>query len=135
MPTLAETFQRTLQQIEQSGDPAPLVDLFTDDAELLNLALTEPLRGREGAQRFWSNCLSVFGKIASKFHHNVETDGGAAFEWVSEGTLADGQPVNYRGISVIEKDGEKVSRFRTYYDSAVFLPGGAKHKEKEIPGN
>lgn len=132
MPTLAETFQRTLQQIEQSGDPAPLVELFAEDCELLNLALTEPMRGREGAQRFWSNYLSVFSKIASRFHHNVETDGSAAFEWVSEGALADGQPVNYRGISVIEKAGEnKVSRFRTYYDSAVFLPGGAKHKEKE----
>lgn len=130
MPTLAETFQRTLQQIEQSGDPTALVNLFTEDCELLNLALTEPMRGREGARRFWGNYLSVFGKVGSQFHHNVETDGSAAFEWVSEGTLADGQPVNYRGISVIEKAGEKVSRFRTYYDSAVFLPGGAKHKEK-----
>ena len=51
-------------------------------------------------------------------------------EWVSEGVIAaTGQPFNYRGVSVIEHDGEKAHKFRTYYDSAVFLPGGAKQKE------
>lgn len=132
MPNLVETFMRTLQQIEQSGDPAPLVELFTSDAELLNLALTEPMRGREGAQRFWSNYLSVFSKVESKFFHHFQAEDAGVMEWVSEGTLADGQPVNYRGTSVIEIKDDKVSRFRTYYDSAVFLPGGAKHKEKEV---
>ncbi len=104
--------------------------LFGDDAELFNLALTEPMKGVEGARRFWTNYLSAFEKIRSTFHHTISTDKDAVLEWVSEGVMAaSGQPFNYRGVSVIEHDGAKVSRFRTYYDSAVFLPGGAKQKE------
>ena len=130
MPNLAETFQSTLQQIEQSRDPEALVALFGEDAELLNLALTEPMKGVEGAHKFWTNYLSAFEKIRSTFHHHLQTDDKAVLEWVSEGVMAGtGQPFNYRGISVIEYNGDKASRFRTYYDSAVFLPGGAKQKE------
>ena len=130
MQNLGETFKSTLQQIEQSRDPEALVALFGDDSELLNLALTEPMRGLEGARRFWSNYLSAFDSIRSTFHATTQTDKTAVLEWISEGTMATtGQPFNYRGVSVVEHDGEKVHRFRTYYDSAVFLPGGAKQKE------
>ena len=126
----AETFKSTLQQIEQSRDPEALVALFAPDAELLNLALTEPMKGTEGAHKFWANYLSAFEKIQSNFHHTADGDNTAVLEWISEGVIAaTGQPFNYRGVSVIEHDGEKAHKFRTYYDSAVFLPGGAKHKE------
>ena len=130
MSNFAETFQSTLQQIEQSRDPEALAALFGPDAELLNLALTEPMKGKDGAKKFWANYLSTFEKISSIFHHTIATDHSAVLEWVSEGVIAaTGQPFNYRGVSVIEHDGEKAHKFRTYYDSAVFLPGGAKHKE------
>ena len=130
MSNFAETFQSTLQQIEQSRDPAPLAALFAPDAELLNLALTEPMKGPEGATKFWANYLSAFETISSTFHHTIAADNSAVLEWVSEGVIAaTGQAFNYRGVSVIEHDGEKAHKFRTYYDSAVFLPGGAKQKE------
>ena len=130
MSNHAETFMTTLQQIEDSRDPEALVALFGEDAELLNLALTEPMKGMDGARKFWTNYLTAFEKIRSTFHHHFQTDDQAVMEWVSEGVMAGtGQPFNYRGISVVEYDGDKVSKFRTYYDSAVFLPGGAKHKE------
>ena len=130
MPNHAETFMSTLQQIEESRDPEPLVALFGADAELLNLALTEPMKGTDGARKFWTNYLTAFEKIRSTFHHHVQTDKEAVLEWVSEGVMAaSGQPFNYRGVSVVEYEGDSVSRFRTYYDSAVFLPGGAKQKE------
>ena len=130
MSNHAETFMTTLQQIEDSRDPEALVALFGEHAELLNLALTEPMKGMEGARKFWTNYLAAFEKIRSTFHHHLQTDDKAVMEWVSEGVMAGtGQPFNYRGISVVEYDGDKVSKFRTYYDSAVFLPGGAKQKE------
>lgn len=130
MQNLGETFKSTLQQIERSRDPAALVALFAEDSELINLALTEPMKGVEGANKFWSNYLTAFDTIKSTFNHTTQTDKTAILEWVSEGTMATtGQPFNYRGISVVDHDGEKVHGFRTYYDSAVFLPGGAKHKE------
>ena len=130
MSNFAETFKNTLQQIEQSRDPAALVALFAPDSELLNLALTEPMKGTDGAQKFWSNYLAAFEKIRSTFHHTTDGENTAILEWISEGVIAaSGEPFNYRGISVVEHDGEKAHKFRTYYDSAVFLPGGAKHKE------
>ncbi len=131
MSNFAETFMSTLQQIEQSRDPEALVALFGESSELLNLALTEPMRGQEGARRFWTNYLTAFDSIKSTFHHHHDApEGIAVLEWISEGTMAnDGQPFNYRGISVIEHTGDKATKFRTYYDSAVFLPGGAKQKE------
>lgn len=121
---------RTLQQAEGSRDPAALVALFSDDAELLNLALTEPMRGRDGAQEFWEHYLGAFKEVRSTFPRHVANETDATLEWVSEGRLPDGEPIAYRGVSILEMRDDKVSRFRTYYDSAAFLPGGAKHREK-----
>lgn len=130
MSNFAETFMSALQQTEQSRDPETLAALFGADSELLNLALTEPMRGPDGARKFWTHYLAAFESIRSTFHHTIQNEGEAVLEWVSEGVIAaTGQPFNYRGVSVIEHDGQAVQRFRTYYDSAVFLPGGAKQKE------
>ena len=123
---LADRFMQTLQQIEDSGDVEPLVALFTEDAELNNLAMAEPLKGQDGARRFWQKYLSVFERIHSKFHNVIEGDRTIVLEWNSEGALSTGEAINYQGISVLETDNGQVHRFRTYYDSAAFLPQGAK---------
>jgi ketosteroid isomerase-like protein len=36
--------------------------------------------------------------------------------------LTNGRPVEYRGVTVIEFDGDAITRLRTYYDSAAFVP-------------
>lgn len=123
---IAERFMHTLQQIEETGDVEPLVTMFSEDAELSNLAMAEPLRGKEGARQFWQKYLSVFELIHSKFTNVTEGDNTAALEWVSQGALSSGESIHYRGVSVIETDGGRVRCFRTYYDSAAFLPPGAK---------
>jgi len=123
---IAESFMKTLQQVENTGDVEPLVAMFAEDAELINLAMTEPLKGSDGARRFWQKYLSVFERIHSRFTNVVEGDRAAVLEWISEGALSSGESLNYRGVSVIEIDNDRVCRFRTYYDSAVFLPQGAK---------
>jgi ketosteroid isomerase-like protein len=121
-----ERFMSTLQQIEATGDVEPLVAMFTEDAELSKLAHIEQLHGRDGARRFWRNYLQVFDRIHSTFTHVVEGDNSAVLEWTAEGALTTGEPLHYQGISVIEFTHGLVHRFRTYYDSAVFLPQGAK---------
>ena len=97
---IAERFMHILQQIEEPGDVEPLVAMFTENAELSNLAMTEPLQGR---------------------------DGTTVLEWISSGALSTGESINYRGVSLLETDNGQVHRFRTYYDSAVFLPQCAKN--------
>lgn len=62
----------------------------------------------------------------------------AAVEWRSDGTLPSGEPVSYRGVGLIEVERGggnrargKVGHFRTYYDSATFLPQGSKRAADE----
>jgi ketosteroid isomerase-like protein len=122
---MAETFMQTLQQIEQSKDPAPLVALFKDNAEVSNIALNEPLHGSEGVREFWEKYLEQFQQIRSTFNQVLEqqTDSGGhiVLEWQSEGTLRQGAPIKYRGASILEITGDRVLRFRSYYDSAAFI--------------
>lgn len=123
---LAERFMHTLQQVEETGNVEPLVAMFTENAELSNLAMIEPLEGRDGARRFWQKYLSVFERVHSKFTNVVEGDGTVVLEWNSSGALSTGEEVNYQGVSILETDSGQVKSFRTYYDSAVFVPQGAK---------
>ena len=119
---------QTLQQIEETGDGAPLVEMFAENAELMNRAMVEPLQGRDGARSFWEKYLSVFERIRSEFTNVIEGDNSTSvLEWVSEGALSTGESIKYRGVSIIETENAQVHRFRTYYDSAVFLPHAAKH--------
>ncbi len=125
---IAERFMQTLQQVEETGDVEMLVAMFTEDAKLSNLAMLEPLSGRDGARHFWQKYLSVFERIHSKFTNVVEGDGTAVLEWISHGTLPTGKPINYRGVSLIETANGQVCHFRTYYDSAAFVPHNTHEK-------
>jgi limonene-1,2-epoxide hydrolase len=127
---LAESFIHALQASEAALDPVPVVTLFGDQAELSNLSGSEPQHGVDGAKTFWENYLAVFQRIHSDFTHVVQSDGTAVLEWVSEGALKNGEPIRYKGVSIIESEGDKVIRFRTYYDSGAFLPQGAKQKSE-----
>lgn len=124
---LTSRFMRTLQRAEETKDIAALVALFSEDAELMNLAMLEPLQGQAGAQRFWEKYLSVFDRVYSEFTNVVENDDASVLEWISQGTLSTSEEISYRGVSILEFNNGKVQRFRTYYDSAAFLPQGAKH--------
>lgn len=119
---LAERFMQTLQNIEVSGDVEPLVALFADTADLINLAMTQPLQGQESIRQFWQNYLSVFDRIQSRFTHVSQGEGTITLEWISQGNLVSGEPISYRGVSILEAQDGQVQHFRTYYDSAAFLP-------------
>lgn len=119
--TFADRFARALQESEAKKDPGPVAGLFADDAELSNLAHDEPRRGADGARLFWADYLNAFGTVRSEFSAIKQADGWALLEWTSQGTLPAGKPVKYRGVSVLEVAGEKVSRFRTHYDTAALV--------------
>ena len=130
---LAQTFMTTLQQAERTNDVGPLVALFAADAAVGSIATKEPMTGVDGARRFWLEYLSVFKTIHSTFVHARAAGDGAALEWTSEGLLPTGTPINYQGVSLLEfGPGGQVTRFRTYYDSAAFLPEGAKTRGREV---
>jgi ketosteroid isomerase-like protein len=124
---LTDEFMRALQRFEATAELEPLLALFHDDGEALNLGRTEPARGYEELEGFWRDYRALFRGIRSEFTHVIEGGGGegAVLEWVSRGALANGEPVAYKGVTVLEADGGRIRRCRTYYDSAVFLSGGA----------
>jgi ketosteroid isomerase-like protein len=114
---IAERFKEALQQSEQTHDASHVASLFAEGAKLTNLG------GDHGtdARQFWSVYLDQFQEIRSEFTGEVVGETSAALEWTSRGTTADGNPVDYRGVSVIDFDGEALRGFRTYYDSAAFV--------------
>ena len=120
---LADRFARALRESEEKKDPGPVAGLFADDAELANLAHEE--RGAGAARKFWQEYLDAFGAVRSEFSAVRQAEGWAVLEWTSEGTLPAGRPVKYRGVSILELNGERVTKFRTYYDSAALVTPAA----------
>lgn len=117
---LARRFQQALQQCEQSRSPEELAKLFATDATLHNLGANES----RDARVFWQTYLEQFQQIRSEFTHEVIAENSAALEWRSRGTLRDGAPIEYRGVSLLELDNDTIRAFRTYYDSAAFVAKG-----------
>jgi ketosteroid isomerase-like protein len=120
MPSeLTQRFIRAVQHFEQADDLAPLLALFHEECEALTLGRTEPARGIRELEGYWRDYRSAFRGIHSEFTHVIEHPAGAVLEWVSRGALANGEPVQSKGVSVLETDGGRVRRLRLYYDSAV----------------
>lgn len=123
---LAERFMRAVQRFERTDDLGPLLALFHERCEALTLGRTEPARGIREVEGFWRDYRSAYRGIQSEFTHAVEDQAGTVLEWVARGALANGEPVQCKGVSVLETDGGRVRRLRMYYDSAMSPHGGAK---------
>ena len=124
MHDLTERFTAALHHLDAESDAQPMVDLTADDAELIKLNLTHEARGRDGAKRFWEDYRHVFGELETTFTHSTVGEKSAALEWESRGTLRNGKPFSYTGVTVIDGDGsdnDVVTGVRTYYDSAAFI--------------
>jgi ketosteroid isomerase-like protein len=120
MHELTERFTDALHQLHAERDVDPMVALFTDDAELNKLDDRHDAHGQEGARTFWTDYRDVFDSIEATFTHVVEGEDSVALEWTSTGSLAGGTPFSYRGVSVLQAAGDRLSGFRTYYDTAAF---------------
>jgi ketosteroid isomerase-like protein len=113
----ARDFAAGLRKFEQDSDPASLTPLFAEDATLLRL---DGRGEREGVEQFWREYRAQFDEVRTTFHNVVEGSDQFALEWTSKATLTDGRPLEYLGVTVIDLDGDKITRLRTYYDSAAF---------------
>jgi ketosteroid isomerase-like protein len=120
----ARTFADALQTFEKDGDAAAFAALFTDDAVTRRFDARGERRGE--VEQFWQEYRSQFDSISTTFSDAVEGGDRVALEWTSDATLADGRPLQYRGVTVIDLDGDKISKLSTYYDSAQFAAVPAK---------
>lgn len=109
-------FIRALEALELEGDIEPIAQLHAPDADISNPLVQHQHKGVDGARDFWRTYRESFEQIKSEFHHIVAEDDVAILEWTSTGSMADGRPVAYRGVSVIEFGPDGIKTFRTYFD-------------------
>lgn len=102
---------------------AAFAALFDDDAVTQRLDARGERRGE--VEQFWKEYRDQFTSISTSFYDVVEGGDRVALEWTSDATLTDGRPLQYRGVTVLDLDGNKISKLRTYYDSAQFTPSPA----------
>ena len=114
----ARKFAAGLHELDKNGDAAAFAAQFTDDAVTQRFDARGERRGE--VEQFWQEYRAQFQSISTTFYDVVEGGDRFALEWTSDATLADGRPIQYRGVTVIHLDGDKVTKLRTYYDSAQF---------------
>ncbi len=90
--------------------------MFADNCEVGNVAATENFRGIEGAREFLTNYRDTFGVVCSVFRNQIVSDGRIALEWMTEGKSKNGKKIRYDGVSTLETEGEKLTRFYAYFD-------------------
>ena len=120
---LAEQFIDALHTFEDGTpeDTAALVEMYADDAVIINAALKlvgQDRRGRDGASQFWREYRSTFGKVRSEFFQITNNDESAGLFWTTKGTDNENSPLEYDGVSLLVfNDQGKITLFRGYYDT------------------
>jgi limonene-1,2-epoxide hydrolase len=115
---LARRFIEALGRLEAEREMEAITALFASECEVGNVTSPEKFHGREGAREFWgAKYRDTFGEVESTFRNVFVTDAGITLEWTTVGTAADGSPVKYDGVSILETDGERITRFRAYFDA------------------
>ncbi|MCE9668313.1 nuclear transport factor 2 family protein [Myxococcus stipitatus] len=112
----AQRFVEALSRLEEEGDVEAMVALFSDDAQVSNVASQRVFSGKEGARKFWSEYKGTLRRVKSSFRNMIEAGDKVALEWESQGTAQNGAAVSYEGVSILEWDGELVRRFYAYFD-------------------
>ena len=113
---VADKFVEALWKLEEDRDVEALVEIHTDDCDVGNVAVPRTFSGHNGLREFWTSYRDTFGDMKSEFR-NVFADeaGHAALEW-NTSAQANGNEVSYDGVSILEIEDGKVTRFRAYFD-------------------
>ena len=113
---VADRFVEALRKLEKDRDVEALVEIHTDDCDVGNVAVPKTFSGHDGLREFWTSYRDTFGEMKSEFRNVFADDSGhAALEWNTSGE-ANGNKVSYDGVSLLEIEDAKVSRFRAYFD-------------------
>ncbi len=138
MESVVKRFQAALERLERDHRVSDLVALYAPDARVGNMLEPDTLRGPQGARSFWTLYRRTFGEIRTTFERVIESEGGAALEWMSVGTSPHGLPLRYRGVMILEFKDDRITRSCAYFDSGTLghqLARGLERAEtKELPG-
>lgn len=109
----AKNFIDALNKLESDRDLETICGLFSDDCEIGNVVTEDK---DIGVKDFWSNYRKSFDKVQSAFRNEIVTDNTAALEWKTEATNEKGHKFAYEGVSILEMNGDKITRFHAYFD-------------------
>ncbi len=111
-----EQFIDALAALERDRDVETIAGMFAAESEIGNLITPRHFSGTDGAREFWQAYRATFGEVESEFRNVIVGDGSAALEWTTSGTSAQGGPLAYSGVSILEFTDGQISRFWAYFD-------------------
>ncbi|MGC1206632.1 MAG: nuclear transport factor 2 family protein [Ornithinimicrobium sp.] len=115
-----QRFADALQAFEK-GDEQAMLEQFSEGAELQRPERKHGPGKVAEVSTFWQQYIAEFEHIETSFDRIAEEGDEGILEWHSSGTLAAGRDIDYAGVSLLTFDGDTVSRFATYYDTAAFI--------------
>jgi limonene-1,2-epoxide hydrolase len=115
---VARRFIDALHKLERDRDLDAIVATFADACDVGNVVSPRTFEGKEGAREFWTIYRDTLGEVESTFRNVIATGGRAALEWTTRGTGANGHPIDYDGVSILEIEGDAITRFRAYFNPA-----------------
>jgi hypothetical protein len=101
--------KHTRSSVDREADAAGLCVGVARD---VGVAVPKTFSGHDGLRELWTSYRDTFGEMRSEFR-NVFSH--AALDWNTSGD-ANGNDVSYDGVSLLEIEDGKVSRFRAYFD-------------------
>ena len=113
---IAEKFIGALSELESSRDVEVIIALFADECEVGNAVVSEKCCGLDGARRFWTHYRAAFKDVCSIFQNEIYSGNQANLEWTTEGKSVNGRKIKYRGVSILETKGDKITHFYAYFD-------------------
>ena len=116
---VTQRFLDGLARLEGEREVDDLVALYAKGAEIGNVVSPRRFSGPEGARDFWTTYRATFGEMASTFRNVIESEGRSALEWTTTGTSPDGKAITYDGVSVLEIDGDRITRFWAYFNPTL----------------
>ena len=114
-------FIAALRHLEQTRELDDMAALFTDDAEVKSIDGHGTRTGPDGIRALFDEYLRQFDELRTTFTQVTEGTAHAALEWTTEAVRAGGHGVTYDGVTIIDLDGDRVTGFRTIYDSAALM--------------
>lgn len=110
---IAKQFIDALYKLELDRDLKTIVSLFSEDCDIGNVVTEDK---DIGVEQFWTSYRESFGEVKSTFRNEIITDDRTALEWTTSGTNGEGHEFQYDGVSILETDGGKITRFHAYFD-------------------
>jgi ketosteroid isomerase-like protein len=111
----AKKFVEALGKLEAERDLETICALFSENCDIANV-VTEDNERQTDARKFWQSYRDNFGEVTSTFRNQIISENTAALEWKTTGTSSEGHDFEYDGVSILEIEGDRITRFRAYFD-------------------